>query len=279
MTNNYIKSPLNYTGGKYKLLNQIMQHFPEKIDTFIDLFTGGCNVGINVDANNVICNDIEKDVIEIYKLLKLNSFEDINKRIENIIQQFDLSRENKDGYIELRKSYNLDKGVIKFLTLIFHSFNNQIRFNKKGEFNLPFGGRTYNNNIKNNLNNFVDKLNKSNISFVNQDFREIIKSIDINKDTFIYCDPPYSLNFTEYNGRHFWNEKDDKDLLNMLDYINEKGGKFALSNVFESKGKSNDILKEWSKKYKVIYIETSYKNCNYIRNNSEKDVEVLIINY
>ena len=270
---------MNYTGGKYKLLNQIMQHFPEKIDTFIDLFAGGCNVGINVDANNVICNDIEKDVIEIYKLLKLNSFEDINKRIENIIQQFDLSRENKDGYIELRKSYNLDKGVIKFLTLIFHSFNNQIRFNKKGEFNLPFGGRTYNNNIKNNLNNFVDKLNKSNISFVNQDFREIIKSIDINKDTFIYCDPPYSLNFTEYNGRHFWNEKDDKDLLNMLDYINEKGGKFALSNVFESKGKSNDILKEWSKKYKVIYIETSYKNCNYIRNNSEKDVEVLIINY
>jgi len=52
-----IQSPLNYTGGKFKLLNQILPHFPEDIDVFLDLFCGGCNVGINVNADNMIFND------------------------------------------------------------------------------------------------------------------------------------------------------------------------------------------------------------------------------
>lgn len=48
MSSTLIKSPLNYTGGKYKLLPQILSFFPEKVPLFIDLFCGGGNVGINV---------------------------------------------------------------------------------------------------------------------------------------------------------------------------------------------------------------------------------------
>lgn len=44
-----IQSPLNYTGGKYKLLPQILPLFPGDIRVFVDLFCGGCNVGLNVD--------------------------------------------------------------------------------------------------------------------------------------------------------------------------------------------------------------------------------------
>ena len=59
-----IKSPLNYTGGKFKLLPQILPLFPDKINTFVDLFAGGCNVGINVRANKIICNDILYQVMD-----------------------------------------------------------------------------------------------------------------------------------------------------------------------------------------------------------------------
>ena len=56
--NMYIKSPLNYTGGKYKLLPQIMSSFPsEGCNTFVDLFTGGLNVGVNVNAKTIYAND------------------------------------------------------------------------------------------------------------------------------------------------------------------------------------------------------------------------------
>ena len=54
-----------------------------------------------------------------------------------------------------------------------------------------------------------------------------------------------------------------------------------MSNVFENKGKSNDLLKEWSKKYVVNYLDNSYSNCNYHAKDKNKEgtVEVLIMNY
>lgn len=45
-----IKSPLNFTGGKYKLLPQLIPIFPDKIETFVDIFCGGCNVALNISA-------------------------------------------------------------------------------------------------------------------------------------------------------------------------------------------------------------------------------------
>ena len=58
-----IQSPLNYTGGKYKLLPQILPLFPKDINVFVDLFCGGCNVGINVDCNRVIYNDLNENLV------------------------------------------------------------------------------------------------------------------------------------------------------------------------------------------------------------------------
>ena len=53
----YIKSPLNYTGGKYKILKPVLGAFPRQIGSFVDLFAGGFNVGINVEADRIFCND------------------------------------------------------------------------------------------------------------------------------------------------------------------------------------------------------------------------------
>ena len=69
----------------------------------------------------------------------------------------------------------------------------------------------------------------------------------------------------------------------MLDNLNEKGYKFGLSNVLEHKGKSDDILKEWSKKYNVHYIDRTYANCNYQTKRKADEnsgsIEVFICNY
>lgn len=40
MKNTYTKSPLNYVGGKYKLLPQIIPLFPSSVNVFVDLFGG-----------------------------------------------------------------------------------------------------------------------------------------------------------------------------------------------------------------------------------------------
>ena len=72
----YIKCPLRYTGNKYKLLSQILPLFPKNINTFVDLFAGSYTVGINVNANNYVCNDMITYLIEFFDFLKNN---DLNK--------------------------------------------------------------------------------------------------------------------------------------------------------------------------------------------------------
>ena len=278
---NLIKSPLNYTGGKYKLLPQILPRFPDNINTFIDLFSGGCNVGINVNAKQIICNDILPEVINFCNNCKSLSSEDIVKQIENIVKEFNLSKDNKDNYLKLRQFYNQkNKEWSYFYTLICHSFSNQIRFNNKGEFNLPFGKRTFNSAMKDNLIKFVNRLKEINISFTNLDFRKLDIS-KLSSDDFYYLDPPYLITCATYNERNSWKEKDEIDLLNLLDKLNDNSIKFALSNVLKSKGNSNDILKEWSKKYIVHKLDAKYGNANYQRKekNDSTTLEVLVTNY
>ena len=58
-----VKAPFNYIGNKYRIINSIQECFPEEIDTFVDLFCGGCDVSINTQANSIYANDINYHVI------------------------------------------------------------------------------------------------------------------------------------------------------------------------------------------------------------------------
>jgi DNA adenine methylase Dam len=280
MMEKYIKSPMNYTGGKGKLLNQILPLFPKNINTFVDLFTGGCNVAVNVNANKIIANDLCTQVIDTYKGIQNNNTEKAIEMIEKIINEYDLSKENKEGYLELRKAYNDgNKKWHIFYTLLAYSFNNQIRFNKKGEFNMPFGkGRSsFNPTLKKKFEDFSNAIHNKNIKFTNNDFKKL--NIDkLKDDDFVYLDPPYLVTEATYNTG--WNEETEKDLLSLCDKLNEKGIKFAISNVLEHNGNKNEILINWSKKYNVNYLNYDYSNCNYHKkDNGHKSIEVLITNY
>lgn len=81
----YIKSPLNYIGGKFRILDQIIPLFPNKIDTFVDLFSGGANVGINAKANKYIFNDMNTKLNEMFRYFKNKDPESLINEIENII--------------------------------------------------------------------------------------------------------------------------------------------------------------------------------------------------
>lgn len=278
-----IKSPLNYTGGKYKLLPQILPYFPNDINTFIDLFAGGCNVGINIKANNIICNDINKVVIDLmHDWNRLNS-EQALKILEQTINKYNLSKTNEEGFKNIRQAYNNgNKSWNIFYAMLTNAFNYQIRFSKQGNYNMPFGRNrsSFNPTLKKNFIKFIDKLSNINISFTNEDFRDL-KIDNLNNNDFVYCDPPYLISCASYNEQDGWNKDCEKDLLNLLDSLNNKGIKFALSNVLENKGKSNDILKDWCKKYNTIHLNNTYGNCNYHAKDKSSNTtdEVLIINY
>lgn len=286
--NNYIKSPMNYTGGKYKLLPQILPLFPTEINTFVDLFTGGGNIAVNVNANKIIANDFEPHIIGIYKTFQKYEIEELIKTIEVAIQAFGLTIENADNFNNFRAYYNkhIEDGYsfimpIMLYVLICYSFNHQFRFNSKGEFNMPFGKNRsqWNNTMKKNLINFHKVITEKNIIFTNKDFNEL-KIDKLSSNDFVYCDPPYLITCATYNEKDGWNENCERKLLELLDKLNSQSVKFALSNVLFSKGKTNDILIEWSKKYNVHHLDYTYQNCNYHTKDKEsKPDEVLITNY
>lgn len=279
----YIKSPLNYTGGKHKLLSQILPLFPDEIDTFVDLFCGGCNVGINVNAKRIICNDYEKVIIDLYNDWKKETTEQSLKKIKTTIEKYELSKTNREGFEKIRNDYNNgNKEWQIFYCMLMHSFNYQIRFNKEGKYNMPFGKdrSNFNKTTENNFINFTNEIHKKNIFFTNQDFN-ILKIEKLKKDDLVYCDPPYLITCASYNEQDGWNIVKEKQLLDLLDKLNDNDIKFALSNVLENKGKSNDILKEWSKKYTIHYLNNTYGNCNYHTKDKSNNstIEVLITNY
>ena len=301
-----IQSPLNYTGGKFKLLPQILPLFPANIDIFVDLFCGGANVGVNVKSNKTILNDTNDNLTLLFSMFK-NLGNDFLPLIDEIIEKYQLSQSskygydyyncdsntglapyNKDKFLKLRDDFNNSKDIgyyhyAMLYTLILYSFNNQIRFNSNGHFNLPVGKRDYNEKMKQKLQKFIDRLKGKDYKFSNLDFRDFDISI-LNSNSFVYADPPYLITCATYNEQGGWNKTDEHDLLDFLNDLHKNNIKFALSNVLRSKGKENSILIDWtqrnSDKYKVINLNYSYNNSNYqTKNKNEITEEVLIINY
>jgi len=299
-----IQSPLNYTGGKFKLLKQILPHLPNSIDTFADLFCGGCNVGVNVNADRVIFNDNIPHLLYLYNTFKNLGKETMLNMIDDVITQYGLSRSTENGYgfygcessvgfgdfnrkpfLQLREDFNKkneDYGYyIMLYVLIVYAFNNQIRFNSKGEFNLPVGKRDFNDKMKSKLCAFIDRLQEGNYAFSCVDFREFDTSA-LTENSLVYCDPPYLITCATYNEQDGWNEQCERDLLALLDSLNERRIRFALSNVLRSKGKINTILTEWlnQRNYRTIHLDYNYSNSNYhTKDKTDSTDEVLIVNY
>lgn len=184
-----IRSPLNYIGGKSKLLPQILPLFPNEINTFVDLFAGGCNVGININANKIIFNDNLIYLIEMYQAFQQYSIEYIINHIENRIQEFELSSSNQSAYLKLRELYNNDRQALDLFVLIAYSFNHQIRFNNNHQFNNPFGKErsSFNDKMRNNLLVFLDELKKKSVEFSAKNFDEFDFS-SFGENDLIYCD-------------------------------------------------------------------------------------------
>ena len=279
----YIKSPLNYVGGKYNILSEIVPEFPNQVKTFYDVFAGGFNVGINVRADKIVYNDIIPYIKELFGNLNNNEVDVILKEIDKIITTYKLDRENKDGFLQLRDDYNDIRNWLLFYVLTCYSFNNQYRFNNKHQYNSSFGKRCFNDKIKNNLIQFMSKLHSSNVEFWNENYKNIDWK-SIHKDDFVFFDPPYLITTGNYNdgkrGFEGWSVDDEIELYKICDKLNNDGIKFGLTNVTHHKGKTNNILIDWYERnrYNTKELNNGFKK-SYNSKNDGMTREIYISNY
>ncbi|MSN95848.1 Dam family site-specific DNA-(adenine-N6)-methyltransferase [Campylobacter sp. FMV-PI01] len=288
-----IRSPLFYVGDKYKLIPQLKNLFPKNINKFIEPFVGGGSVFLNTKAKFYLLNDIDKNVIKIHKMLNNTNENEFFSKIFRKIKHYNLScsylgitapkalkekyvktyyaKFNKNSYLNLRSDFNKNQdNMILLYLLLVYGFNHMIRFNKNGDFNLPVGNVDFNKNTFEALKNYLNFIKNKNISFYSCDYLDFFNKIELNKNDFIYFDPPYLISNSEYN--KLWDELNETMLYNFIDNLDNEGIKFGITNLLHHKNKTNYIFKNWSKKYKIYNIKSNYIsfNDNTIKNDSKE---------
>lgn len=257
---------LKWAGGKSKLICDIESRFPEDIkktkviDKYFEPFIGGGALFFylmhNYDVKNSFINDINSELIVVYKTIQKNPKELIQLLYE-IKEEFIPKNhdERKEFYLDIRKTFNeqlydfnFEKYSLDFIeraaqTIFMNKtcFNGLFRVNKKGEFNVPFG--RYKNPkifVEDNL-MAVSKALK-NTKIVNGSFLDSEELIDEN--SLVYLDPPYrpiskSSSFTSYSKFDF-NDDDQVELANYYKRISEVGAKAILSNSDPKNTDEND---------------------------------------
>ena len=282
-------------------MKQLAGLFPQEVDNFYEPFVGGGTVFLNINANKYYLNDNDKNLINIHRFLisSASSPTLFFKNVEKIIKKYHLSRSykediipvslkkewnktyfakfNKEGYEKLRVCVNkhIKNDPLILYILLIYGFNRMLRFNGGGKFNLPVGNVDFNKNVVNALNSYFDFVQDKKMTLSSKDFRTYFANRKYSKNDFVYLDPPYLITASEYNKR--WDQKAEADLLEMIDDLDKKGVKFALSNVTHYNGSKNDLLIGWMKKYKIHKIESNY--ISYHNNGKKQIKEVLITNY
>lgn len=299
-TATYRRSPFFYVGDKYKLVPQLKENFPKNIDRFIEPFCGGGSVFLNTDANQYLLNDIDSYLIKLHKFLiesssqpqvfwnelKLNIEKynlsatfmgrDIPKEYRKEFVKTYFAKYNKEAYIKMRSDFNENKDDMMLLyMLLIYGFNRMLRFNSKGDFNLPVGNVDFNKNVVAALDSYFEYVADKDIELFNMDFQDFIEKIQPTPNDLVYLDPPYLITFSEYN--KLWNEDSEIRLIDYLDELDSRGIRFAVSNVLWHRKRYNGTFNEWAQKYNVVKIKSNYISFN---DNTEKDTyEVLVKNY
>lgn len=184
------KSFLKWAGGKSRLLPFLKQFIQEPIKgTFIEPFIGSGVVFANVEAENYIINDINKDLINVYEVLK----EHKTNFVSYCKNFFETSLATEESFYSIREAFNhkdlknTQLNACMFLWLNRYCFNGLCRYNKSGGFNVPYGKYKTIYFPEKELNLFVDKL--QNVTILNVSFEDVF-NLAKNEDV-VYCDPPY----------------------------------------------------------------------------------------
>ena len=309
-----MKTPLNYTGNKSRLVDEIKHKFPKDIDVFVDLFCGGGTVGLSVDAQKVIFIDNNANVIALLKHLSNYKYETLLSRLEHLINFYNLSYSasygyskyrvgiskednnglkefNCKGFYQMRIDYNASKNKLSkdsldlLYLLMVYGFNNDMRFNRVGHFNLPIGKTDLNKNNLKKLKHYIERVNEIECEFVCGDFRDPIIMDTLFLADFVYADPPYLLSDAVYNENGNWTIDTEKQLMELLVGLSNEGVSFALSNVFEKKNPKmkNEALETLlfqREDIQMFDIDYHYRSASYNKKNRDaQEREVLVVNF
>ena len=208
-----MKPIIKYRGGKSKELCNFLPYRPNDYERYVEPFAGGAALFFHLEPNCAIINDINPRLINFYTTIRDN-FELIKAELTSLAVEYHTNQieyeelkkkdtsyiENKNEalYYHLRDMYNgkIDKEYTDASLYYFinkTSYSGMLRFNSKGEFNVPFGRYK---NFNTDLISKVHAVLLKRTEITNKDYAEIFNICSSND--FVFLDPPYDCIFTDY---------------------------------------------------------------------------------
>lgn len=236
---------IKWSGSKRSQCEDILEYFPQTINTYYEPFCGGCSMLMGLMNSDIfvkryVCSDINKDLIALWEKVKYSPdeiYESYVKLWEELNKDNDIYRKRK-FFEEQRDIYNKTHDPLVFFFIMRTTTNGMPRYNQKGEFNNSF--HVTRNGIKPELlkpilTEWSVKLRKNNVEFVHRSYEEILG--EVKEGDFIYMDPPYFNTKGMYFGGI-----DFESFFVFLENVSKMNVRFALS--FD--GKSGDIDNTYS---------------------------------
>lgn len=272
-----MKAILKWPGGKKQLLNEIEKYIPENVNIYYEPFIGGGAVFFDLMFANAYMNDVNWELINVYKQIKNHS--------KKLIQLLEEHKKNhsKEYYYHIRafdrneqyKNLSSIEKAARFIYLNKTCYNGLYRVNSKGQFNAPMG--EYKNPKicdKDLILEMSQYLKENHVQIKNMDFKRFLKNAQ--EGDFVYLDPPYdpvsdTANFTSYSKDGF-DKKDQIRLKKVCDDLNKKGVNFLLSNS------DTDFINDLYKDYKIVKVKAR-RNINSKGDSRGEVSEILVMNY
>lgn len=249
--------------------------------TWIEPFFGTGVVGLNAPIKgNHIVGDSNPHLINLYNGIKDGNITQFNMRayLEHESKMLETADENGYAYYrEVKNRFNREHSPFDFIFLSRAGFNGMMRFNKRGEWNIPFCKKpnrfapAYVSKICNQIASAEKVIHKGNWQFLNQNFLDTINMAQ--EGDIIYCDPPYFGRYVDYyNG---WTEEDEETLYNAL--VNTPAH-FILSTWHHNEFRENDMMDCFWNHFNVMTQEHFYHGGGHIENRHPM-VEALVYNF
>lgn len=223
-----MKPILKYRGGKSKEIPEILRHIPREYNRYIEPFFGGGALYFYLENENSIINDINTRLMNFYRDVA-NNYENMREQLDEIQEIYERNQReyeelkavnpdirvenmNEDLFYKMRDLFN-NNTTNEYLDSVIYFFINKtaysgmIRYNRRGEFNVPFG-RYKNMNTRLLTENHHRLLRTANIN--NTNYQEIFNMAEEND--FMFLDPPYDCQFTDYGNGNEFTEEDHRQL-------------------------------------------------------------------
>lgn len=241
--------PIKIQGIKTKLVPFIAQSIKwDGEGTYFEPFMGLGVVGFNLEPQKAIFSDTNPYIIQFYKDIqdkKITSEIVRNYLEEEAIKLASTPSDKTSYYYEVRERFNKEHQSLDFLFLQRSNFNGMIRFNNKGNYNIPFGRKPERfqkaliTKIVNQVAWVESIMQGKDWQFICMPFTEAFEMM--KQGDFVYLDPPYIDRYDSYYNA--WSE----EYALLLAELAQKGNAgYAFSMWYENKYRKNTHMEHWS---------------------------------